>query len=110
MSLIFRSAYLYVCEGCGEHGYIAFSNGMATQSFCSKEEARRRLELACQEGVITKEEVVAVKEQISNCSLPSSEEDADVVVRLIEKLRNKVLLDLDDELRSISEAESETVH
>ncbi len=63
-------AHFSVCENCGLHGHIIFSDGSEGKEIASESEALLQLEQAKKEGKLLDIEIQVLKKQIFDSTLP----------------------------------------
>mgnify|MGYP003432416838 CR=1 FL=1 len=66
MDLILPVAYLEICEKCGGHGCVVFTNKKKSDEFNTRVEAYGKVTVALATGDITEPEARHLREEISN--------------------------------------------
>jgi hypothetical protein len=66
---IVRSAHFKVCEDCGNHGHIVFSDGSEGKEVATKSDAFAQLAHARKAGKLFEIEVTVVRKQITDSTL-----------------------------------------
>jgi hypothetical protein len=69
---IILPAHFKVCENCGHHGHIVFSDGSEGKEVASESDALAQLEQARKDGKLLDIEVGVVRKQILDSPLSSS--------------------------------------
>ncbi len=72
MKKIILPAHFKVCENCGHHGHIVFSDGSEGKEVAAESEALAQLEQARKDGKLLDVEVGVVRKQIHDSPLSSS--------------------------------------
>ena len=67
--LILLSAHFKVCD-CGQHGKVVFPNGKESDDVLSKADAMTLIDKLRKGKRVSREEVLALKEQVNGSSLP----------------------------------------
>ena len=72
MSKIIKPAHFKVCENCGHHGHIVFSDGSEGKEVVTESEALEQLEHARKDGKLLDVEVAVVRKKIHDSPLSAS--------------------------------------
>lgn len=84
MGILIGSAAFFKVSASGIHGRIVLAGGaVGSQSVCSKQRALLMMDAGVERGLIIKDEVPGLRQQIMDSSLPRHEEDVNTVSRLV---------------------------